>query len=389
MIRPSDSSALVLGGGGARAAYQVGFLRGVVRQFPQAAFPILTGVSAGAINAAHIGNWGGPLSESVERLAGLWRSLTIDQVFRTDTAAIVSHMVSWAVRLVSGGSMQPASSRGMVDTAPLRRFLLRALETSDGRLGGVAHNLQRGRLDAIALTTTNYATSQSVAWTEGRDVTEWERPGRRSHRAGLTVDHVFASCALPLIFPGVRLGQHWHGDGGSQLTAPLSPALHLGADRILAISTRYTRTWSEADDPKTVGYPPPATVVGLMLDAVFLDMLDYDAQVLERLNRLVRLLPAGSETKLRFVDLMLVRPSEDLGLLANEFEHELPRVFRFAIRGLGTRDTKRADLLATLLFQPGYIARLLEIGERDATARRAEIESFLGCGAPRSVIPSA
>ncbi|MBL9188568.1 MAG: patatin-like phospholipase family protein [Opitutaceae bacterium] len=369
----------MLSGGGARAAYQVGFLRGLVRQFPTATFPVITGVSAGAINAAHLANCTKAAPESVERLVELWASLTVEQVFRTDLLSIGSHMLTWALRLISGDRFGSRSSafRGMLDTKPLRQFLHRALETPDGRLRGIEENLRSGWLDAIGITTTNYATGQSVTWVEGRDVVDWERPGRRSRLTTLTVDHVLASCALPLLFPGVRIEQRWHGDGGVQLNAPLSPALHLGSDRILAVSTRYTPTSAEADHPTTEGYPPPATIVGLLLDAIFLDMLDSDAQVLRRINSVIRLAPDIGGSKLRPVDLLLVRPSQDLGLLANEYEHELPSVFRFMMRGLGTERTRRADLIATLLFQPGYIARLIEIGERDAIDRHDQIARFL------------
>ncbi|MDP3070833.1 MAG: patatin-like phospholipase family protein [Opitutaceae bacterium] len=379
------SPSLVLSGGGARAAYQVGFLRGLVRQFPTATFPVITGVSAGAINAAHLANCTKPTPESVERLVELWRSLTVDQVFRTDLLSLGSHMVTWALRLISGGRVRFGSSsfRGMLDTLPLREFLQRALATPDGRLHGITENLRSGRLDAIGITTTNYGTGQSVTWVEGRDVVDWERPGRRSRLTALTVDHVLASCALPLLFPGVKIEQRWHGDGGVQLTAPLSPALHLGSDRILAVSTSYNPTSAEADNPTTEGYPPPATIVGLLLDAIFLDMLDCDAQVLRRTNRMIRLVPDISSTNLRPVELLLVRPSQDLGLLANDYEHELPAVFRFMMRGLGTERTRRGNLLATLLFQPGYIARLLEIGERDAMDRHDQIARFLAVSGAR------
>jgi NTE family protein len=371
---------LTFGGGGARAAYQVGVLRSVAKAFPDLRVPVLTGVSAGAINAAHLANRFEPFAESVRQLETLWRGITIDQVFRTDFAALGCNMLRWALRLVSGGKRFPLTSpaRGLVDTAPLKAFLSRSLRTDErGVLTGIDENIERGRLSAVGISTTNYATGQSVSWVQGRGIDPWRRPGRMSALAVLTVDHIMASCALPLFFPAVQLGPHWHGDGGVKLTAPLSPALHLGAGRILALSTRYQPAQAEADSVTPQGYPPPATVIGLLFDAIFLDMLDADAHAMQRLNGLVDALPGDVSPDLRRVDLLLIRPSVDLAAIATEYESGLPRSFRFATRGLGTRETKHADLLATVLFQPRYIARMIEIGERDGDSRRDEIEAFL------------
>lgn len=379
-VAPPPQLALAFGGGGARAAYQVGLLRSIAKRFPDLHASVLTGVSAGAINAAHLANHSDGFATSVSQLEAFWRGLTVNHVFRTDFATLSSSMLRWAFRLMSGGKRVPLASpvRGLVDTTPLRKFLFRALEAdSSGRLLGIEENLAKGRLSAIEITTTDYATGQSVSWIQGRDVRLWKRPGRASVLAPLTVDHIMASCALPLFFPAVQLGHHWHGDGGIQLTAPLSPALHLGASRIFAFSTRHIPTQAESDRPTTQGYPPPATVIGVLLNAVFLDAFDVNVQAVQRMNTLLAALPSGATTTLRPVDLHLIRPSEDLGVIANEFESELPRSFRFAIRGLGTRETTYAELLATILFQPGYIGRMIELGERDGDKQRDEIDAFL------------
>jgi len=369
--------ALVLGGGGARASYQVGFLRGIARMFPNANFPILTGVSAGAINAAHLASCTEPFPESVERLVTLWRSLSMEQVFRTDLANVGSHMMRWALRLVGGGTVFSPKTHGMVNIDPLRETLRGAFNAPDGRLNGIDENIAAGRLAALGITTTNYSIGQAITWTQGREVAGWKRPGRRSMPAALTVDHIVASCSLPLFFPAIQIGNHWHGDGGVQMIGPLSPAIYLGADRIMAISNRHVPDSGETGD-ETFGYPSPASVIGLLLRAIFLDMFDYDALVIERVNEMLRHLPAGAAPGLRPVDLLMLRPSVNLAQLANEFEANLPRGFRFALRGLGTGKNSRADLLATLLFQSDYISRLIEIGERDALARHDEIGAFLG-----------
>ncbi len=367
-----------MGGGGARAAYQVGFLRCVARRFPDLHIPYMTGVSAGAINAAHLASHHGTFLQAVSELSALWSGINVDQVFRVDTRSLALNSVRWIRQLGSGGLGKARSQvRGLVDTQPLREHLTEALHAVDGELTGIRYNLKTGRLKALAISTTSYSTGSSVTWLQGRDVEPWERPQRMTQVAKITVEHIMASAALPLLFPAVQLGDAWYGDGGIRLTAPLSPALHLGARRVMAISTRYDREPEEADQPAIYGYPPPAQVVGVLLNAVFLDLLDNDALRLERLNRLLEALPEEHRHGLAPVKLLVLRPSQDLGKLASKFESQLPASIRFLTRGLGTRETESPDVLSLILFQPDYLQALMEIGEADAIARSDEIEEFL------------
>ncbi|MGH7958170.1 MAG: patatin-like phospholipase family protein [Opitutaceae bacterium] len=379
MSRPK--TALLLTGGGARAAYQVGVLRSLARTFPALEFPILTGVSAGAINVALLANNPAYFPETVVRLSEHWDRFTLDQVFRTEFRALGTNVVRWMFRLLSGGADLLPPMRGMVDTEPLRRFLHRVLETPDGRLHGVTENIRSGRLTAVGIMTTKYPTAQSVTWVQGKTVQPWQGLDRCGVATTLTVEHIMASSALPLVFPAARLDEAWHGDGGIRLTAPLSPAINLGADRIIAISTSTEPGQSEASRP-TKEYPPPATVLSVMLESVFLDMLDSDATELRRMNRLVTEYPKCGELGLRRVDALVIRPSQDLGVIATEFEHELPRTVRHIIRGLGSQETNRSDMIATLLFQPRFISKMIEIGERDGATRAGEIAAFLGFREP-------
>lgn len=380
--RPSTAgsrTALLLTGGGARAAYQIGVLRSLVRRYPDLRFPILTGVSAGAINTALLANSRGTFAEAVALLGQHWESLTLDQVFRSEVRAILTNTARWIFRVLSGGADVLPPMRGLVDTAPLRKFLHRVLETQDGVLRGVADNVREGRLDAVGVMTTKYPTAQSVTWAQGRGVQPWSSPDRCGVVTELTVEHIMASTSIPLVFPAAPLARAWHGDGGIRLAAPLAPAVQFGADRILAISTSVEPGRCEADRPKE-DYPPPATVLSVMLDSVFIDMLDADAAELRRMNRLIAEHPRSKELGLRRVDALVIRPSQDLGVLATQFEDELPRAMRHIIRGLGSQDTNRSDLIATLLFQPLFIRRMLEIGEHDGAERSEEIAAFLGIG---------
>lgn len=370
----SGGTALVLSGGGARAAYQVGLLRFLARHRPDLQVPVLTGVSAGAINAACLAAHPGSFRDAVEDLTALWSRLDVSRVFRVDAPSLLGHAGRWGLRLVSGGGSMAPRVRGLVDTSPLRRLLATGLcAAPGGEIPGIERSLASGRLRSLAILTTNYGTGQSVIWVAGRQVEDWERPSRRSVTAALTVDHVMASAALPLFFPAVRLDGAWHGDGGLRLATPLSPAIHLGADRILAVSTRYRRTQTEADRPAVRGYPPPLQIAGQLLNAVFLDMLDQDSLRVARLNSLLRELPPERRHGLRIVDVTTVRPSCDLGGLAGERERSLPRTFRYLLRGTGSRDTSSPDLLSLVLFEGDYCRRLIDLGEADAEERGREI----------------
>jgi len=384
VVRPDASRVhgppdlgIVMTGGGARAAYQVGFLRCVARRYPELRIPYVTGVSAGAINAALLASHHGSFFQAVEELSELWGNLTVSDVYRTDTRSLVTNAVKWLRQLTSGGIGSSKLVRGLVDTEPLRQYLSEVLHCVDGELTGVKYNLDSGRLKALAISTTSYSTGRSVTWIQGRDVQLWERPGRRPRVATLCVDHVMASAALPLFFPAVEVENAWYGDGGIRLIAPLSPAVHLGARRIIAISTRYQPSRAEEDEQAVHGYPPPVQVMGVLLNSIFLDLLDHDAVRLERLNRLIEGMPPEKRGDLSQVRLLTLRPSADLGKMASKFEAELPRSFRFLTRGLGTKETRSPDFLSLILFDQDYLRALIEMGEKDAEARADEIEAFL------------
>jgi NTE family protein len=227
------------------------------------------------------------------------------------------------------------------------------------------------------VTTSSYSAGTSVTWVEGQEIGPWQRSHRLGVSCRLNVEHVMASTSLPLLFPSVALGGEWHGDGGIRLSAPLSPAIHLGARRILAISTRHrSGLGAAANAPMIDGYPPPAQIAGSLINALFLDLIDGDALRLERLNELLARVPEDRRDGLRPVDLMLVRPSRDLGALANEYEPQLPRGFRFLTRGLGTRQTRSNDFLSLVMFQHDYLKQLIELGRADAEARLDELLAF-------------
>lgn len=373
----NNGIAIVFTGGGARAAYQVGFLRCLARLVPKARFSIITGVSAGAINATYLANYRGPIGGAAEGLTDLWSGLEVSDVFRASPWALAKGGFLWLCNLVSGGSRLAPRARGFVDTQPLRTLLSGTLDADgDGRVSGISANIAEDKLGALALTTLNYSTGQTVTWIQGSNLKDWERPYRRSRQTEISIEHLMASASIPIFFPAVQLGSSWYGDGGVRLTAPLSPALHLGAKRILAISTRYPRTIEEADKPVVEGYPPPAQIMGNLANSVFLDLLDQDLERARKINQLLVKIPPEEREGLQMLDIRLLRPSQDLGKMAAKYEPELPKTFRFLSRGLGSKETASPDFISLLMFQPDYIRNLIQLGEADALAQSDELKAF-------------
>jgi NTE family protein len=371
--------ALSLSGGGARAAYQVGFLCALARHLPEVRFPLITGVSAGAINAAFLAAHGGPPTDAAAALSAIWGRLTVEDIFRVSAPSLARDLVGWGTYLASGGSAAAPEVRGLLDTRPLYATIRRGSASVDGEMIGIARNLAAGRLRAIALSALNYNTGQTVTWVQGEPLAG-ARPGGagKTVPARLTARHVMASSALPIFFPAVRLGDAWYGDGSVRLLSPLAPALHLGARRILAISTRYAGG-AAAPQTSAGAYPPPARILSHLLNAVFLDVFEQDVDRLEQVNQLLRRLPPEEHGDLRPVEILVLRPSENLGALAATYEPALPAAFRYLIRSLGTRDTP-SDFLSYLLFQPDFLTHLMAIGERDAEARLPEIRKLVEGG---------
>ena len=363
-------TALVLSGGGARSSYQAGALRFIAEAYPDAHFDVLSGTSAGAINVAHLANTEKLLGEAVAQLCDVWGQLTTGDVYEAVPARELARTL---LQLVAG--RDPSNpARSLARTEPLARLLRTRYGVPDGRLTGVARNIEKGRLRALAIATTNYGTGQNVTWVQGRAIEKWQRPDRVGVGCELTVAHVLASTALPFFFPAVALGDGWHGDGGIRQAAPLSPAIHLGATRLLTITTRYNRSRREADVPMVTGYPPPGQVLGILMNAIFLDVLDQDLDRFERLNSLLRSLPPGRRAGMKPIRLLALKPSEDIGALAGEYHLHLDGAMRFVLRGIAEGETP--DWLSMILFDGAYTQRLMELGYRDAQAARAELDAF-------------
>lgn len=396
-------TGLVLTAGGARGAYQAGVLKRIgeipaLRRRPSP-FPIVAGASAGAINGAAIAGYSADFSRGTDKLAELWSRLSAEQVYRPDLLSLGRN----ALRLLLDVMLGPFSGAGrvqsLVDTAPLRRFLAAHLP-----MDGIATSIRSGHLYALAITATGYHSGKAFTFIQGKPGHPlWNKSRRVALPVTLGVEHVYASAAIPLVFPPAPIvvagATAYFGDGALRLVTPLSPAIRLGAERVLAIGVRNQRAAEDllrtelAHDADVVEAkarlrsPPLAQVCGVFMNAIFLDHLDADVDHLQRMNELVAgfqcptpgraTVPSRVSEPMRIVEPLIVSPSEDLALIARSLQHRMPRAVRYMMDALGTPDAASADLTSYLLFDQRYTQALIEIGYHDAGRRIDEIEHFL------------
>lgn len=369
------TTALVLTGGGARGAYQTGVLCGVAERLDcDTCFDVITGVSAGGINAAGLAGHRGSLVEATGSLKEAWLGLSVERVFRSEFRALTLSMLRWMLKIGTAGKA-PLELRGLLDTDPLREYLLGAID-----FDGISANVESGRRAALALSATEYSTGSTVTFVQGGgDIPDWERARRASVHGEIGVEHVMASAALPLVFPAISVGERWYGDGAIRQSAPLAPAVHLGANKILGVSVRYPMSNAERREQQIEGYPPPSQILSMLMHGIFIDALDNDVERARRINRTLSALPEdrGTPDDLRPIDILLVRPSRDLGKIGGEMVEALPRSLRILARGLGASDDEAPDFLSYLLFEKPYIELLMEIGYDDVGDQWDRIEPFL------------
>jgi NTE family protein len=374
-----DHCGLLLSGGGARAAYQAGGLVAVasIRGRRRAApFRVICGTSAGAINAATLALHADEFRIGAARLAHWWRHIAIADVYREDLASLSRHGLRFLAAMVGAGRA-PKNVASMLDNAPLAALLERNLD-----LDGIRAQLANGALTALGVNATSYATGKAVTFFEARaDKLAWERTRRRGERSALTIAHLMASTAIPFIFPAVRLGNDFYMDGSVRQIAPLSPALHLGARRVLVIAVGQFTGQRVGPSPPLAQYPSFAQTAGHALSSIFLDNLGADLERLMQMNRLVGLLPpaqlAQHRLRLHHVDALVLAPSRDLGALSLRYAERLPAGVRTLLRGLGSTQGTGSNLLSYLLFDGRFCRALLRLGYDDTLARRDEVAAFL------------
>ncbi|MSQ18692.1 MAG: patatin-like phospholipase family protein [Betaproteobacteria bacterium] len=374
MARAREKVGLILTGGGARAAYQIGVLKavseivGAGRHNP---FPIICGTSAGAINAAALSAYASHFSGAIGELEEIWRTFHVDRVYRSDAPAILRTGGRWLATLMQVYRRNPIS---LLDNSPLRRFLRERID-----FGRIERNLHNGSLEALAVTASGYTSGHSVSFFQARSGVEpWERIQRVGVPTNITLDHLMASSALPFMFPAVRLQREFFGDGSMRQTAPISPALHLGADRIFVIGTGRQMSGATPYPVRSSIYPSLAQIAGHALNSIFLDTLAHDIDWLERINRIIGLLPPERRHTLPFrrIEVLVIAPSESIARIAATYVRELPRSIRFLLGALGGTRKAGSNLSSYLLFESGFCRALIELGHRDAMVRRGHIAEF-------------
>ena len=381
-IAPQNKAALILTGGGARAAYQVGVLRALSEMLPtktSVPFPIICGTSAGSINATILAVDANDFRHAVRRLVMVWKNFHVHYVYRSDLFGTFRNSARWVYAALRGGRLRPGSEQtvSLLDNAPLAALLKQHVD-----FDGIQRNIDSGHLTALSITCSGYTSGQSVTFYQGQpDLQNWQRARRIGVAMPITLDHLLASSALPFIFPPARINREYFGDGSMRQIAPVSPALHLGADRLLVIGVG-RQLQHNADRVQSTAYPTLAQIAGHALNSIFLDSLEVDLERLQRINRTIELIPesvrAQTNYPLHRVDFRVLTPSIDLEKIAAQFSDDLPTTIRTLLSSVGGTKKSGSNLLSYLLFEKSFCRELLKLGYADTMARQEDLTAFLG-----------
>ncbi|VAX00821.1 Patatin [hydrothermal vent metagenome] len=372
---------IVMMGGGARAAYQVGVLRAIVDMRPKnspSPFDIISGTSAGAINAVSLACAASNYQLAVMRINHVWRNFQIDHVFRGDMRGIFLTILKWmGIKIFSFS--KTSNPLYLLDRKPLSELLNKHLKFDD-----IQKSIDNGHIQAISVTASGYTSGQSVTFYQAaHGIKRWVRSRRVGCRENITLAHLMASSAIPLMFAPVRINREFFGDGSMRQMAPLSAALHLGSDRILVIGNRDELVEpSNRDD--NAEKPSLSQIAGHVMNSIFLDSLEADIERLERINKTVSLIPDSilkqKDIGLRKVESLLISPSEDLGDMAQPYVSKLPFTLRLLLGNVGSKKDQGSSLVSYLMFQKDYCRSLIRLGYKDAMAQRDKIEYLLRDG---------
>ena len=334
-------------------------------------FPVICGTSAGAINAAMLASHAHEYLAGIDRLECFWRNMYCERIYRTDAWTVLKSGMRFAATLLSGGLIR-TNPRAFLDNTPLRLFLQKTLQ-----LDGIQTALDQNALRAVAVTASGYTCASAISYFQAQEgINGWQRPRRKGQAAKLRIDHLLASAALPIIFPAERIGNEYFGDGGMRMVAPLSPAIHLGANRILMIGTRDEHPDLSPDEPAK--YPSAGEIGGYLMDTIFMDTVNTDLARLRRINKTLQFVPEEKrqQTGLINIESLVIKPSVDLRHVTQAHVHEIPRSVQILLRTLGGwgRDWRMASYL---LFESAYCGELIDLGYADGMNAEQEIAHFL------------
>lgn len=362
---------LILSGGGARAAYQVGVLRAIANILPRDTrnpFHVIAGTSAGALNGVSLATHAHRLRTGVRTLEYVWKNIDSGQVYRLDSGGIITSASNWVLAMVTNRATETPVS--LLNNAPLEQLLSRVI-----KFERIQRHIDMGLLDAVAITASSYTGGESVSFYQAIEgIEDWRGPHRKGQRSKLNFNHLMASTAIPTIFPAVRIENEYFGDGSIRQLAPTSTALHLGARKIFAIGVSGTRTPQTAVQ-KEPAHPSLSQIVGHILNSAFIDTLENDLEFLRHMNDILPHVPQRKLLKYNIrhqvVDLLEVTPSRDLGEIASEYFSELPKPLRLFVK-----EASSGSVLSLLLFEPGYCNALMALGLKDAMAMEEQIREF-------------
>lgn len=374
---------LILSGGGARGAYQVGVLQALGHICDElnikSPFQVYSGVSAGSINASFMATYAHDFPRGVEALVQLWSELKPEMVFQSDVIAIGKKLGLKFANFSFGQFTADEVRNSLLDTTPLKQLLQKNLN-----LNQLQKNINDGFLESLVVTAMAYNSSQAVSFVQGKKgLTSWNKPRRKSEFTSITPEHIMASSAIPMLFPPIKIDDHFYGDGCVRNATPCSPSLRLGAEKLFVVGVR--RMSLNASDIKALSdVRPPSMIriINVILNTVLLDGIEHDIERIESANKLAALIKSKDVSldkdhkQLKHIDYVCISPSEDIGLLASERAAKLPRMLRFFLKTFGNIEDAH-ELVSYLLFEADFCKKLIEIGYHDGLEQRDSIVKFL------------